>query len=512
MPENPGRSSAAPRGPAALVSTGVPGLDFVLGGGLPGNRVYLVEGMPGTGKTTLALQFLREGVARGETSLYITLAETREELEAVAASHGWDLQGVEVVELAPPDEILNPETRYTVFHPSDVELNHGVQSVYDAVERLRPSRVVLDSLSEMRILSQDPLRLRRQVLALKHFFTGRGCTVLLLDDVRSQDSELHFASIVHGVVLLEQRALEYGAERRRVRVTKLRGQRYRGGYHDFAIRTGGLAVYPRLVASEHPPFKVEATVSSGNDEIDLLLGGGFDAGTCALIMGPTGVGKTVLTTEVAVAAAGRGDRAMLFLFDERTTTFLERARKLNLATQRALDEGTLVLQQVDPAELSPGAFAARVVDAVEREGARMVGIDSLTGYLNAMPGEELLTIHLHELFSYLGQRGVTSLLTLAQHYPFTESSVVADVSYLADSIVLLRYFEARGEVRQAISILKRRSGPHEKTIREYRIRVGGIKVGTPLHEFQGVLTGIPHYLGQAAPLLGRTSSGDPNPA
>jgi circadian clock protein KaiC len=490
--DHPASPPPAPPGAGALISIGVPGLDFVLGGGLPQHRVYLIEGMPGTGKTTLALQFLLDGAARGETTLYITLAETRQELEAVARSHGWSLDGVEIVELAPPDEILNPESRYTVFHPSDVELNQTVRSVYDAVERLRPSRVVLDSLSEMRILSQEPLRLRRQVLALKHFFTGRGCTVLLLDDQRSQDSDLHFASIVHGVVLLEQLALEYGAERRRTRVTKLRGQRFRGGYHDFTMRTGGLAVYPRLVASEHPQVEVEALVSSGNPEIDLLLGGGLDAGTCTLIMGATGVGKTVLTTQMALAATRRGERAMLFLFDERTRSFVDRARKLELSLDEALASGRLVLQQIDPTELSPGAFAARVVETVEQEGARLVGIDSLTGYLNAMPAEPLLTIHLHELFS--------------------ESSVVADVSYLADAIILLRYFEAIGEVRQAISILKRRSGAHEKTIREYRIRVGGIKVGVPLHEFQGVLSGTPEYLGTVGPLLGRTSAGDPTPA
>jgi circadian clock protein KaiC len=512
VPDNPASLSTAPTGAGALLSIGAPGLDLVLGGGLPQHRVYLIEGTPGTGKTTLALQFLLDGAARGETTLYITLAETRQELEAVARSHGWELDGVEIVELAPPDEILNPESRYTVFHPSDVELNQTVRSVYDAVERLRPSRVVLDSLSEMRILSQDPLRLRRQVLALKHFFTGQGCTVLLLDDQRSEDSELHFASIVHGVVLLEQLALEYGAERRRARVTKLRGQQFRGGYHDFTIQTGGLAIYPRLVASEHPQVEVEAIVTSGNTEIDLLLGGGLDAGTCTLIMGPTGVGKTVLTTEMAVAAARRGERAMLFLFDERIRTFVDRARKLHIYLDEALASGRLVLQQIDPTELSPGAFAARVVETVEQEGARLVGIDSLTGYLNAMPAEQLLNIHLHELFSYLGQRGVTSLMTLAQHAPFSESSVVADLSYLADAVILLRYFEAIGEVRQAISILKRRSGAHEKTIREYRVRVGGIKVGSPLREFQGVLSGTPEYLGTAGPLLGQTSAGDPKPA
>jgi len=494
-----------------LTRIGVDGLDLVLGGGLPTNQVFLIEGNPGTGKTTLALQFLREGIARGETALYITLAETRNELTAVAASHGWDLEGIEIFELAPPDEVLNPETKYTVFHPSDVEMNQTVQRIYDVVERARPARIVLDSLSEMRILSQDPLRLRRQVLALKHFFTGRGCTVVLLDDVRSADSELHFASIVHGVVLLEQLALEYGAERRRLRVTKLRGQRYRGGFHDFTIQTGGLVVYPRLIASEHAMVEVDGEVSSGNREVDLLLGGGLDAGSCTLLLGPAGVGKTVLATEFAAAAARRGERAMLFLFDERIRAFMARARSLDMGLQEVMDAGTFVLRQIDPTDVSPGQFAARVVDAIEREGVRMIAIDSLTGYLNSMPEERLLNVHLHELFSYLGQRGITSLLTLAQHAPFAETTQAADVSYLADAVILLRYFEAVGEVRKAISVLKKRSGAHEQSIREFRIRVGGLKVGEPLHAFQGVLQGVPEYLGTDLPLLGRTSAGDPQP-
>ena len=497
---------------APVTGIGVAGLDLVLGGGLPTNRVFLIEGNPGTGKTTLALQFLREGVSRGETTLYITLAETRNELTAAASSHGWNLDGIEIFELSPPDEVLSPETKYTVFHPSDVEMNQTVQRIYDVVERLRPARIVLDSLSEMRILSQDPLRLRRQVLALKHFFTGRGCTVVLLDDVRSQDSELHFASIVHGVVLLEQLALEYGAERRRLRVTKLRGQRYRGGFHDFSIQTGGLVVYPRLIAAEHAAVEVDGVVSSGNVEVDMLLGGGLDAGSCSLLLGPAGVGKTVLTTEFALASARRGERAMFFVFDERVRAFMARARGLGMELQTQIDAGRFVLQQIDPTEVSPGQFAARVVDAVEREGVRLVAIDSLTGYLNAMPEERLLNVHLHELFSYLGQRGITSLLTLAQHAPFADATQAADISYLADAVVLLRYFEAAGEVRKAISVLKKRSGAHEQAIREFRIRAGGLKVGEPLHAFQGVLRGIPEYLGTEGPLLGRTSAGDPQPA
>ena len=487
--------------PGPMTPTGVPGLDFVLGGGLPANRVYLVEGLPGTGKTTLALQFLREGVARGETALYVTLAETGNELTAVARSHGWSLDGIEVFELTPPDEVLNPDARYTVFHPSDVELNQSVQGIYDAVERIHPARVVVDSLSEMRILAQDPLRLRRQVLALKHFFTGRGCTVVLLDDVRSHESDLHFASIVHGVVLLEQLALEYGAERRRLRVTKLRGQRYRGGVHDFSIRTGGLVVYPRLIAGDHRVLDVSGLSPSGNAEVDTLLGGGLDAGTCTLMLGPAGVGKTVLTTEFALASARRDERAMIFLFDERVRSFLTRARGLDMGLDAEIESGRFAIQQIDPTEMSPGEFADRVVRAVEKEGVRLVAIDSLTGYLNAMPAEALLNIHLHELFSFLGQTGVTSILTLAQQAPFGDGHQSAEVSYLADSIVLLRYFEAVGEVRQAISILKKRSGRHEQTIREFRIRPGGIDVGMPLREFQGILTGAPEYVGRAEPLL-----------
>jgi circadian clock protein KaiC len=497
--------AATPAGtprPNPVTTTGIPGLDHVLGGGLPENRVFLIEGLPGTGKTTLALQFLREGVRRRETALYVTLAETRHELSAVASSHGWDLDGIDVVELSPPDEVLNPDAKYTVFHPSDVEMNQSVQGIYDAVERLRPARVVVDSLSEMRILAQDPLRLRRQVLALKHFFTGRDCTVVLLDDVRSQESDLHFASIVHGVVLLEQMALEYGVERRRLRVTKMRGQRYRGGVHDFTIQTGGLMIYPRLIASQHPTVEASGSVPSGNAEIDQLLGGGLDAGSCTLIMGPAGVGKTVLTTEFAHAAAQRGERAMLFLFDERVRAFMQRARGLGLRLEPMIKSGMFVTQQVDPTEMSPGEFAERVVRAVEREGARLIAIDSLTGYLNAMPAEALLNIHLHELFSYLGQSGITSLLTLAQHSPFSEAHQAADMSYIADTVVLLRYFEAMGEVRKAVSILKKRSGTHETTIREFRIRPGGLDVGQPLRAFQGILSGTPQYLGQEGPLLG----------
>jgi len=494
------------------IGTGVPGLDFILGGGLPSDRLYLVEGNPGTGKTTLALQFLMAGAARGERTLYITLAETADELRSVAISHDWSLEGIDVVELLPPDAVLRPESQYTVFHPAEVELDQSTRQIYDRVAATNPTRVVIDSLSEMRILSQDVLRLRRQVLALKHYFLGRGCTVLLLDDVRSQDAELQFASIAHGVITLEQLALEYGAERRRLRVLKLRGQRFRGGFHDFTIQTGGVVTYPRLVAAEHKIVPADGFISSGDPDFDRLLGGGPDCGTSTLLVGPAGVGKSVLCTQYAVAAAERGEQVAAYLFDERMRTFTARAKGLGMRVEGAIASGRLSVQQIDPAEIAPGQFAHEVCQAVEKNGTRLVIIDSLSGYMNAMPGEQLLSIHLHELLSYLTQRGVTTLLTLAQHGPFAHSSTQgAEISYLTDGIILLRYFEAAGQVRQAISVLKKRSGGHEQTIREFKIGPGGFRVGEPLRSFQGVLTGVPEYVGAAGPLLGGVSDGPPLP-
>lgn len=486
-----------------LTNTGIPGLDFVLGGGFPADNLYLLEGAPGTGKTTLALQFLLAGVAAGEPVLYITLAETAGELKAIAASHGWSTDGIEVLELVPPAEQLEPDAQYTVFHPAEVELGQTMARIREAVERLRPRRVVLDSLSEMRLLAAEPLRLRRQVLALKYFFVGRQCTVVLLDDVRSQESDLQFASIAHGVVALEQLALEYGAERRRLRVLKLRGKRYRGGYHDFTIRTGGLDVFPRLIAAEYPLAKLLPPLQCGNEELDQLTGGGLDRGSSALFVGPAGVGKSVLATQYAVAAAMQGEHVMVYLFDERVRTYLARADGLGMDVKPAMRSGRLEISQIDPADVSPGQFAHMVVDAVERKRTSLIVIDSLSGYMNAMPGEQLLMIHLHELFSYLAQRGVTALIPLAQHGPLAHgSSQGAEISYLADAIILLRYFEAGGAVRQAISVLKKRSGSHEHTIREYRIGPGGYELGEPLRAFRGVLTGVPEYLGLQEPLLG----------
>jgi circadian clock protein KaiC len=480
------------------LATGSTGLDQVLNGGLPANRLYLVEGDPGAGKTTLALQFLIEGAARGEAVLYVTLSETKEELTAVAASHGWSLKGIDIHELVPPEDALRSEEQYTIFHPSEVELGDTTKTIIEEVERIEPRRVVFDSLSEMRLLARDPLRYRRQILALKQYFSGRQCTVLLLDDLTSTDADLQVQSIAHGVIALEHLALDYGAERRRLRVTKLRGSRFRGGFHDFTIKTGGVEVYPRLVAADHRREFTPEGVSSDVAGLDTLLGGGLDRGTSTLLMGPAGCGKSSLAAQFVAAAAGRGERAATFIFDEGITTYLKRADGLCCGLRAEIEAGRVSVQQVDPAELSPGEFAHNVRAAVEQGGAGLIVIDSLNGYLQAMPDERFLTAQMHELLTYLNQRGVVTIVVMAQHGFMGETmSSPADVSYLADTVILLRYFEAAGAIRRAVSVIKKRTGAHEDTIRELRMSSGGITVGKPLSEFHGVLTGVPSYSGKA---------------
>jgi circadian clock protein KaiC len=493
-------SSDRPKVP--LAATAIEGLDDVLCGGFRANRLYLVEGVPGSGKTTLSLQFLREGVRLGEPVLYITLSETRAELEEVAESHGWSLEGISIRELVPSESILNPEEQYTVFHPADVELSETTKTILADVMEIKPTRVVLDSLSELRLLAGNPLRYRRQILALKQFFAGRNCTVMLLDDLTSTDRDLQVQSIAHGVVLLEQLNPEYGAERRRLRVVKFRGVKFRGGFHDYTILRGGLEVFPRLVAAEYRTTIALERLSSGLEKLDNLLGGGIERGTSTIVVGPPGTGKSSLTAQFAAAAAARGQHAALFIFDESRNTLLSRATGLGIDLSTHEASGHISIQQVDPAELSPGEFVHAVRQAVEKRHASLVVIDSLNGYLAAMPNERFLVIQLHELLTYLGQRGVATLMVGAhQGLIGMQMNSPVDASYLADAVLLLRYFEDRGRIRQAISMIKKRGGQHERTIREFSLQNGHIEVGEPLQGFRGVLSGIPTMEGQADTLI-----------
>jgi circadian clock protein KaiC len=472
--------------------TGIEGLDDILQGGLTPNRMYLIEGVPGSGKTTLSLQFLLEGAQRGERVLYVSLSESIEEIESVAKSHGWSLEGITLRELLPSERSLEPEEQYTIFHPSEIELTETTRAILADVERVKPARLVLDSLSELRLLTGNAARYRRQILALKQFFTGRRCTVVLLDDLISGQGDLQVESIAHGVLALEQLIPEYGADRRRMRVVKMRGKPFRGGYHDYLIRTGGIEVFPRIVAAESRHDSSRAKLSGAIPELDQLLGGGIERGTSTLIVGAAGTGKSTLAAQFVAAAAARGERAALFIFDESTSTLLTRTAELGIELGRYVEAGLVDIHQVDPAELSPGQLAHELREAVEHDRVSVVVIDSLNGYLNSMPEERFLTIHLHELLMFLGQHGVATILIGAQHGLIgAYMNAPIDASYLADAVILMRYFEARGEVRQAISIVKKRGGQHERTIREFRFGRGGLEIGEPLRNFRGVLSGIP---------------------
>lgn len=483
--------------------SGVEGLDDILRGGFPQNCLHLITGAPGTGKTTLAMQFLLEGVQRGERCLYITLSESKQELEKVARSHGWVLSRLHLKELIPSEHNLSADAQLTVFNPSEMELGETTEALIAAVNEHHPQRLVIDSLSELRLIAQNALRYRRQVLALKQFFGGHDCTVLLLDDRTGGMEDDHLQSIAHGVVYLEQLANQFGAERRRVRITKMRGVSFRGGYHDFAIRRGGLDIFPRLIAAEHVAEFVDEDQPSGNRQLDTLLGGGLPTGTSTLLLGPAGTGKSTIATQFAAAAAARGERVAMFVFDENIGTFRSRSRKLGLAIEEPIQSGLITVQQVDPAELSSGEFATVVRRAAEGRDAsgrpaKMIVVDSLNGYLNAMPEEKYLTAQLHELLSYLGQQGVVTILTVTQA-GMTGSSVSSpvDTTYLADNVVLFRFFEAAGRVRRALSVVKKRNGYHELTIRELELNERGIVIGEPLVDFHGVLTGVPTYVGKA---------------
>ena len=487
---------------ASQVATGIPGFDDIVGGGLTPSRLYVIEGDPGAGKTTLALQYMLEGARLREPTLYVTLSETRAELEGVAHSHGWSLDGIHVHDLLPSQENLHSDGHTRMFHPSEVELSDTTRAILEEIEKRKPRRVVFDSLSELRMLAQNPLRYRRQILALKQFFVGRDCTVLLLDDRTSEVNDLQLHSIAHGVVTMEHLAQHYGAERRRLRIMKMRGKNFRSGWHDFTIRRGGLDVFPRLVAAEHHAAFGDDLLQSGNAGLDSLLGGGVHRGTSVLIMGPAGAGKSSVAVQYAVAAAQRGERAALFCFDENRATLFRRSAGLGMDVQKHYESGRIKLQQVDPAALSPGEFAHVIRRLVQKEKPSVLVIDSLNGYLNAMAEERFLQIHLHELLTYLAQQGVVTFLVVAQHGLLGSAmQTPVDASYIADTVLVLRFFEAQGKLRRAMSVLKKRSGAHEDALREYRLTSSGIWVGDPLTQFHGVLAGTPQLLREPATVL-----------
>jgi circadian clock protein KaiC len=475
-------------------NVGVTGLDDITVGGLARGRLFLLEGSPGTGKTTIATQFLMAGAASGERALHITLSETEDELRAGAASHGWSLDGVDIFELVPPESLLDDEQQQSLLYSSDLELGETTRRIFEAFEKVKPTRVVLDSLSEIRLLAQSSLRYRRQILALKHYFARSGATVLMLDDLSSEANDRTMHSVAHGVIRLDELAPEYGAERRRLRVIKYRGQRYRGGYHDFVIDTGGVRVFPRLVSAEHRTSFKREVLSTDSSELNALLGGGIERGSSVLILGPAGTGKSLLALTFVKSAVERGEHAAMFVFDEELGLLFERAKGLGIHLQEMVDTGRLVIEQIDAAELTPGELSERVRRCVEENKARTVVIDSLNGYQAAMPEEQALILHMHELLQYLNRQGASTFLTVAQHGLVGDMKAPVDVTYLADTVLLLRYFEAFGRVRRAISVIKKRTSAHEDTIREYQISSNGITLGEPLIGFQGVLRGVPELV------------------
>jgi len=486
---------------AAPIPTGVPGLDDIVAGGYAAGRAHLVEGKPGSGKTTLGLQFLLAGRDLGESCLYITLSESRRELIAVAAQHGWSLDGVEIFELVPPELSLDPKQHQSLVYTSDLELGETVRMALAEIERVKPNRVVFDSLSEIRLLSQGSLRYRRQVLALKSYFLINDATVLMLDDLTSEHDDLNLHSISHGVIRLDQLVPSYGSERRRLTVTKMRGTAFIGGYHDMVIRRGGLQIFPRLLASDHHANFESEAIPSGIVGLDTILGGGLSRGTSTLVIGPSGVGKSTLALGHLWAALERGEPALLVSFDETIGILLQRAKGVGFDLAPHIEAKRLMIEKIDPANVSPGEFAGRVRNAIEQSGARVVVIDSLTGYLNAMPEQPSIVLQMHELLTYLNQQGVVTILILAQHGMVGPMVSPIDLTYLSDAVVLLRFFEANGRIRRALSVLKRRTGQHEDTIREFRIDSRGLRVGPPLEQFRGVLTGVPTFDGQRAALL-----------
>jgi circadian clock protein KaiC len=489
--------SDAVSGAIGRASTGIPGLDDILGGGLPRHRLYLVRGTPGVGKTTLALQFLSEGARRGERVLYVTLSETEAEVRQVAASHGWSLEGIQLFELSGAEQTLRLDEENTLYASEDVDLKETVRVLLDRVDALKPQRVVFDSLSELRLLAQSPVRYRRQILSLKQYFAGRECTTLLLDDHTGETRDLQVESLAHGVLALEQLTSGYGADRRRLRMVKLRGSQFRSGYHDFAVRRGGLEVFPRLIALEHRSSTMAEPISSEITELDAMLGGGIDRATCTLLTGPAGTGKSIIATQFAVAAARRGEPATVFLFEERLGTWLKRGEQLGMPLTELMNAGRIRVQQIDPAELAPDEFSHLVRESIESNGSRVIVVDSMTGYFNAMPDARFLSLQMHELLAYLSERQVAAIVTMAQSGLIGMNPVSpVDLSYLSDTILLFRYYESQGRLKKALSVLKKRAGYHEDAIRELTFGPLGPRVSPPLSNLHGVLSGVPRPLGQ----------------
>jgi circadian clock protein KaiC len=501
MNKQPPKTTAPER-----VSTGIEGLDYILKGGLPANRLYLVQGNPGTGKTTMGLQFLLEGERAGETGLYITLSESKEELIAVGKSHGWNLDDMNIFDLTASGESLTDDSRYTVFHPAEVELDETTRAVLAEVERLDPRRLVFDSLSEMRMLASEAIRFRRQIIALKQYFINRKCTVMLLDDRTTEFHDRQLESIAHGVINLDYLVADYGKQRHCLRLVKLRGVNFQSGSHDFNIETGGISVFPRLAPSAKEEFESGTIRSESGDLEDLL--GGLDYGTSTIFMGPAGVGKSTVVLMYADAAAEKGVRSAIYLFDESIETLYKRTSALGMNIQKHVEAGMIHIRQILLAELTPGELAHLISRDVEENDTRIVVIDSVNGYLMSTPQERFLTMQFHELLSYLNRKGVASILVVGQYGMVGHMTAPIDMSYLADTVVLLRYFEAMGEVRQAISVLKKRTGRHERTIREFHIDSGGIHLGKPLTDFHGVLTGVPVYKGKGESLMGKNDDAD----
>jgi circadian clock protein KaiC len=496
------------------ISTGIRSLDEILHGGFTADRLYLIEGYPGTGKTTLAMQFLLDGAGQGDRGLYVSLSETRGELQGVAASHGWSLEGIEIHELVDQEELIHQQSQYTMFEPSEIELGTTIERVLKKVEAINPKRVVFDSLSEMRLLAQGPLRFRRQILALKQFFVGRGCTTLILDDKsgggpESEATDQQIQSIAHGVIRLEQLLNEYGPDRRSLRIIKHRGRDFIGGTHDISIKRGGMHVFPRQRLASDQGHSSGRTISSGNAELDTLMGGGLMEGTSTLLLGPAGVGKSSTATQFAVAAAERGERAIFLQFEESQHAFLHRSRGLGFPIDQYVQDGRLEFHEYAPGETTPAEFAAQVRNLIQPDAqgrkVRVVTIDSFNGYMNSMPHEKFLLLQLNDILQTLGRQNILSLLISAQHGmlgPGMKSP--ADISYIADNVLYFRYFETAGEIRQAIAMIKKRTGNHERTIREFRFSGKGLEIGQPLSDFHGVLSGIPTYQGRGGDLLGGT--------